>query len=209
MKNTILILLLLPFISFGQSDINLKKSGNRYDVYKGDTLMGSLKNKYNIPLLRFEISEMVGYSKELSSVFNQNGQNNSGFSNQFSFNYYFTNHFSLGAIYELNLWQTHNYSFGIVPEFYFNKIYFGVSFCEFVANSIKAHYFVIDNETFNTSLSYGAHFGITQRLLKHFTIKEQANFTFCNLSSYPHRNEDIFIQSLNYISIFVGVSYKL
>jgi hypothetical protein len=161
---------------------------------------------------KFEVSEMMGYSDEVSHILDvtPSDTKGKGFSNRISFHYYMAKIFSIGALYEFNAWKPSNNAIGIVPEFHFGSFYSGVTISDLFQNKIifgtpsQKHYI-----SYNPSLSIGMHLGIVQTPSKHISIKEQLGFCYSSVSTNVDYALPGFTQNLRYFSILVGVAYRL
>lgn len=182
MKNLLLVILFIPFLSSGQN---------------------------------FEISEMGGFSTELSCA------RSSGFADRVSLNYNFLKHFSLGAFCEMNMstpsaYSPSTYSVGITPEFRTRHFYIGADIAylgvskynNLAAQSLEHNYYL----TYPSAFLFGLHCGLKQNLSKHLSVREQLgmntstfnpNFYTFELYPAPYSNT----QSYFYVNALAGLAY--
>ena len=166
---------------------------------------------------RFEVSEQAGYNVVNSFLGDSNPIR--GFTNQVSFSYHHTKHFSVSAFYELNAWEERKaiidniHSLGIMPDFtskYFNA---GMSIRLAYLGSVYTPY---TNYNYKTSLGYGVHIGSKQRIYKRLSAVEQVGYDRINAhGSYPaiaYIREPRKIPVTQFVSVYylcAGLSYGL
>lgn len=217
-KIVIFIYLFAPLFLFAQDKIGVRKANNHYDVYKNDTLLGSLKKKKELFYYRFEVSEQIGLSQVFKNIdshspifYNYYVDANSGLSNQISFSYHFSRRFSLGGAYRYNNWNIKNHSFGLIANTHFNVFSLGADFLETNLPSVVTNLYAVN---YAPALSVGVHFGFRQRIFKNFYLKEEVGVNRIFLKStqtwqskfhYPDHTESI---NLDYYYGFLGLSYN-
>jgi len=177
---------------------------------------------------RCEITEMMGYgypfpSKFYSYAYPYNFRG--GFSNQVVFDYYLKKHITLGAFYELNVWNPNNSSFGLKLESHSKHFYIGANIADVFVNTsdLKVEDWGVKNTihiTYSPSVSLGVHMGLKQKIAKNIFLNEQIGFTtsllkgketspqFNNIGPVTFPNGP-FSETLEYVNILVGVSYRL
>ena|SRR5579872_5841710 len=184
MKKSLLIALLIPSLSFAQ---------------------------------KFEVSEMGGYSSNQSTPF---FENNGGYCNQLSVCDYIAKYTSVGVYYELNSWNPSINTIGLLADFHGGHLYFGVSagevFFDTKKIAVSPLYYLNSNTNYivepsiinikvNPAIALGAHVGLTQKLYKHFSVKEQVGY------SYAHSNgnyeNDNFSLKMRCLSALAGIAY--
>jgi hypothetical protein len=166
---------------------------------------------------RFEISEMGGYSNDLANTF---FQKNAGYSNQVSFNYYFTKCFSMGAYHELDAWKPYTNSGGLMADIHFKHFYCGVSFAALFINAttFRPSLFELSGPSLpwsgapppvvksNPVMSLGAHLGIDQKVAKHFFVKEQIGYNTANTKALDF--DEFYTAKIHSLSALAGISYR-
>ena len=143
---------------------------------------------------------MAGLSREFT-----NSNTTFGLSDQASVNYYISKHFSLGAFCDFGTfykWSAYkianpnNLSLGLTPEYHLRHFFVGVS----IEETKLGHYSDYDHEfgygksypptglytptiTSSFGISYGMHFGFTEKLSKHLNLKQQMGFYYSEVLS--------------------------